>query len=162
MQVQPASVQDHDGVPSVLKASQAGSPSSRGCSRIAFMLARKSQTPPPSWSRSFESWPIRSASKSYRAAARHCHTARESAWNGSGGGRARLCLDQPQSPRCQGFRGRDYLGHGLPLRRLHHAVNQEVGSFSLRFESDSQVIEVGKLRIKTELNWGLSRCVTSR
>jgi hypothetical protein len=68
VQVQPASVLERDGAPSVLTASQARFPFIKKVFATAPMRARRSQTPLPSWWRSSASCPIRWASRSCRGA----------------------------------------------------------------------------------------------
>jgi putative transposase len=48
-----------------------------------------------------------------------------------------LRLDQPQPPPGQGLRRHRRLGHRVSLRCLRYAPGAPVGSFGLRFESDS-------------------------
>jgi hypothetical protein len=52
-------------------------------------------------------------------------------------GRALLRLDQPQPLSGQGLRGHHSLGHRLSLCRLCHAALPKIGSFPVRFESNS-------------------------
>src|SRR5580692_1991700 len=57
------------------------------------------------------------------------------------GGGAVLRLDQSKPAARQGLRGDDRFRHRLPLCRLCHAADQTAGSFRMRFESDSEMID---------------------